>query len=331
MANYPHVGPYLPTRRLAGEHGDSIISLAFSAKGRYLASGSDDSTLVIWDVEDGNKLSSFRLDSRALSLVWDSHREDRLFVGCVDGTAAFIDKFQGAFVPILTGLHQTPVYALAVDPFAQPCRIGIGAGPQVHIATAISEFPHYATNSILPRPSTLPRGRVEGEDADDDRVRARSLHFTNRGRNLVVSYLNHGIVCWDVATSAQLWCIEPSHTHRHINASGFSAISPDEKEIAISNLSTGVDVYSLKSMTKTRSFIDTILPDTNYPIGVEFLANGSLVSSGSHTGRPCVWDKHSCGIFQVLEHGRELICGIQQEYLNSRISQCLRSLFDALQ
>ena len=94
MGNYSHIGPYLPTRRLAGEHGDSVISLAFSTKGRYLASGSDDSTLVIWDVEAGIKVSSFRLDSPALSLVWDSHREDRLFVGCMDGTAAFIDKLQ---------------------------------------------------------------------------------------------------------------------------------------------------------------------------------------------------------------------------------------------
>ena len=47
-------------------------------------------------------------------------------------------------MPILTGLRHTPVYALAVDPFAQPCRIAIGAGPEVHIATAISECFHFA-------------------------------------------------------------------------------------------------------------------------------------------------------------------------------------------
>lgn len=116
----------------------------------------------------------------------------------------------------------------------------------------------------------------------------------------------------------------------HTNASGFSAISLDEKEIAISNLSTGVDLYSLESMSKTRSFVDTILPDTNYPIAVEFLANGSLVSSGSHTGRVCLWDKHSCAIFQVLDHGREFIYRNQHRYLNSGITQYLLSLFDAL-
>ena len=84
-------------------------------------------------------------------------------------------------------------------------------------------------------------------------------------------------------------------------------------------------------MTKTRSFIDTIIPDTNYPIAVEFLANGSLVSSGSHTGRVCVWDKHSGAIFQVLDHGREFIYRIQQRYLNSGTAQCLLSLCGALQ
>ncbi|KAF8675478.1 hypothetical protein AX14_005116 [Amanita brunnescens Koide BX004] len=139
MVNRLHIGPYLPTHRLTGEHGDSVICLAFSANGRYLASGSDDATLVIWRVEDGIKLSSFRLDSPVLSLVWDSHRENRLFVGCLDGTAGFIDKFKGEIVPLLTGLCYTPVYALAVDPFTQPCWIAIGAGPEVHIAIAINQ------------------------------------------------------------------------------------------------------------------------------------------------------------------------------------------------
>ena len=98
------------------------------------------------------------------------------------------------------------------------------------IATDAIHKAHYATNSILPKPSIVSR-HVEGEEADD-RLRARSLHFTNRGRNLVVSYLNHGVVCatvinffsyshlygrcWDVAASAQLWYIEPNHAHRHM-------------------------------------------------------------------------------------------------------------------
>lgn len=105
MVNRPHIGPYLPTRRLTGEHGDSVICLAFSANARYLASGSDDATLVIWRVEDGIKLSSFRLDSPALSLVWDSHRENRLFIGCLDGTAGFIDKFKVLFQIICCNMH----------------------------------------------------------------------------------------------------------------------------------------------------------------------------------------------------------------------------------
>lgn len=42
-------------------------------------------------------------------------------------------------MPLLTGLRYTPVYALAVDPFTQPCRIAIGAGPEVHIAIAINQ------------------------------------------------------------------------------------------------------------------------------------------------------------------------------------------------
>ena len=38
----------------------------------------------------------------------------------------------------MTGMFQTPIYALAVDRSASPCRIALAAGPEIHLATAIN-------------------------------------------------------------------------------------------------------------------------------------------------------------------------------------------------
>lgn len=105
--------------------------------------------------------------------------------------------------PIQTGLDGAHVYAITVDTAAM--YVGISIGPEVHIARRLingqypscpSEFTHqcigaYVTNLILPVPPQLP-GSVK---TSDTRVRARSLEFIKSTNSLLVSYLNHGIVC----------------------------------------------------------------------------------------------------------------------------------------
>lgn len=77
----------------------------------------------------------------------------------------------------------------------------------------------------------------------------------------------------------------------------------DEKEIAVSDFRTGVNIYSLESLVKTRSFSDDIPNCTYYyPLSVKFLADGEFVMLGSNTGRVRVWDKHTGAIVQTLEH-----------------------------
>ena len=92
--SYLQSTPYLPIRRLTGEHKEPITYLAFSSTSNYLASASEDGVLVIWNILNGAQVSSVRFDSPVLSLVWDSRRQTRLFIGCVDGTAVYIDNYQ---------------------------------------------------------------------------------------------------------------------------------------------------------------------------------------------------------------------------------------------
>jgi len=95
--SYKQSTPYIPLRRLTGEHKERITSLAFSSGGDYLASASEDGVLVIWNIVNGAQVSSARFDSPVLSLAWDARRQTRLFIGCVDGTTVYIDNYQVIF------------------------------------------------------------------------------------------------------------------------------------------------------------------------------------------------------------------------------------------
>ena len=91
---YPRSAPYLPIRRLTGEHKEPITCLAFSLAGDYLASASEDGVLVIWNIASGAQVASIQFENPVSSLVWDSRYQARLFVGCLDGIAVYIDNYQ---------------------------------------------------------------------------------------------------------------------------------------------------------------------------------------------------------------------------------------------
>lgn len=50
---------------------------------------------------------------------------------------------------------------------------------------------NFTAAAMLPSPNELP---VRPANQHDEQVLAKSLHFVDHARNLIVSYLNHGIV-----------------------------------------------------------------------------------------------------------------------------------------
>lgn len=152
--SYSQSTPYLPIRRLTGEHKEPITCLAFSATGDYLASASEDGVLVIWNIANGAQVASIQFENPVLSLAWDSQHQARLFVGCSDGIAAYIDNYQvlscfpsrirlpltflqGPLIPILIDQLQTAVYAIAVSRRpSRLCHIALAAGQDVFLSAA---------------------------------------------------------------------------------------------------------------------------------------------------------------------------------------------------
>ncbi|KAF8347504.1 hypothetical protein F5887DRAFT_1072489 [Amanita rubescens] len=205
---------------------------------------------------------------------------------------------KGPLISILMDELLKPVYAIAVSRHLPVCHIALVAGSNVFLAAG--DNAEFRTIALL-RPFDL--------QFDGEKTCGRSLHFVERDKKLIVSYLHHGIFCWDVATLSRLWQILPGPTQNV----AFSAISPDEKEIAVSNYRMGVDIYSTESLVKTRSYADDIPIMLYYDLlSVNFLANGRFVTMGSHNGQVRIWDKHTGKIVQTLEHDQYLVKSIAE-------------------
>ncbi|KAG2740402.1 WD40 repeat-like protein [Suillus brevipes Sb2] len=270
-------------------HTDSISCLQFSPKGHLLASSGDDTRLIIWETSTGTIRHQITTPSPVFAMVWDPRFKSRLFCGCENGKTLLINHFQGPYHEVLTGTV-APVYALDIDTVTGYLAIGIGS--EVHVAQEISGDT-FATFSILPKPADF------SDMLPDNRVRPRSVHFLKNGSRLIVSYLNHGIICWDLKTRNALWHIVPPLSRRQI---GYAALSHNARYLIVSNMNIGMNLYALGEKEPLQSFLQPTNTGINFPLGVSFLHRGRAVICGSQTGSVKIWDTLSGEHLQTLEH-----------------------------
>ena len=77
--------PFVQLDILTQEHTNSINSLSFSTNGQYLASGGDDSVLMLWNALHGKLLYRLMLDAPIDAIIWHPIHSETLVIGLSNG------------------------------------------------------------------------------------------------------------------------------------------------------------------------------------------------------------------------------------------------------
>ncbi|KAL1944054.1 hypothetical protein VTO73DRAFT_3872 [Trametes versicolor] len=306
---------YMQFQELDGGHSDTVNCLVFSPTGAALASGGDDCALIIWNVAQGRLLYRLLFKSALDSVLWHPTQPDTVIVGCANGMLQQIQDFslmRSEAYDINVGARST-VHCLDYD--TNTGRLAIGMGEEVHVTR--ERTPNcYSGNVVFPPPPEPERL----SDKADQRLRAVALKFHDDGKSLIVSYLAHGIRCWDSDTRESLWNIPMPSATPNI---GGAAVSPDHRYIVVYNTVNGLDLYAVgvqkKPMAKMSYKLDKA-PRTKHSLQVSFIHKGHGIVCGTTSGKIRVWETRSGEPCQDLDHGENDIIQAVATTLHSKTS-----------
>ncbi|KAH7906047.1 WD40-repeat-containing domain protein [Hygrophoropsis aurantiaca] len=297
---------YVRVKTFQDGHSETINILAFSPCGTYLASGSEDQSLIIWRISDGTQLCRFTFDSSINFLVWHPALiiRNTVFCGTEDGVVYrmsdfSVTKFTGRAIKL--GVKGS-VHCLDFEPRTRVLAVGIANEVRLtrEMANDDTEGTFDATTKI-PQP-----GFSLEEGAQDRRIRPRRVHFFDGGRKLIVVYLNHGVIAWDLKQGSQVWRIPPAKDAPQMYVCyACSAISLDINALVVQTLHGGLYLYRLGRTKPIRKFPFIEETSYNYPLTVSFLHQGQAIVCGSNSGNVHIWKTHSGEVFQILTHNSQ--------------------------
>src|SRR6266567_4673103 len=85
----------MPIETIYRGHSDKVFAVAWSPGGRYIASGSRDTTVHVWDAVSGTRASIYRGHTNCLLSVAWSPAGKQLASGCTDGVVQVWHAFTG--------------------------------------------------------------------------------------------------------------------------------------------------------------------------------------------------------------------------------------------
>lgn len=271
--------------RLCGHTFDVVVCSAFNQDGRLLATGSEDNTAIIWDVESGRKrwtLSGHGYTARKKLLhkgpegttvvTWDDTGPKRCTVcfvgfsadrkhaitGSQDGTVKLWDLTTGKEVS--TVITQEPGFnSVAMSPDGQYIATGVSNGEVRFWSTS--------TGEIL---ATLP-GHTDA---------VVCIAFSPDGGRIATGSHDKTIRLWDVATGRERAVLQ-GHSD-HVTSVAFSL---DGNRLVSGSADTTLILWD----AQTGGQLQRLYGHTNVVSSVAFSPDGSRVISGSWDERVKVW------------------------------------------
>ncbi|KAI6135269.1 WD40-repeat-containing domain protein, partial [Pisolithus thermaeus] len=267
-------------------HQAPINCAAFSEDGSCLGTGGDDGYILLWSVGRGTLDQHIKTTQGPItSLRWlhNNENDGRLFLASAgaDGT-----------------LHVRSIFSNLVGLFRQfsmlACDLTYSklASEQdlMRAHTPRQAFPlrYFIVDPVPSQPSR--------------RALARSCHFFNNGKSLMVCFLDSKeVIAWDVGSWTRIW------RHKLVTRIGSTAYHDATQSLLVWNLHDRVDIYRIcDSPTERLLHVQKLCIKMRESriCGVQFDAAGSTVIVGGDNGEVSVWNVESAKPIQVLSHGK---------------------------
>ncbi|KAF5313343.1 hypothetical protein D9611_008600 [Ephemerocybe angulata] len=313
------------------DHADPISDVAFSDDGLYLASADNSGLLLITALapSDGKRgsLAKYYFKDSITCLMWipQSHC---LYIGLSNCELHFLslDKrteeklYFSSFAP--EGYSEMSkdwksniqLSCLSLEPSSARLAIGISVlAVVIKVGDPFKAGHHEEISSLgwLDRALLLkpPPTKLEKE--------VRSIHLLPGGQELLVTFYEAGIACFNVETCSELWRIDPES-----DRIGRSAVDSANRFIVCSNLFDGFDIYDLKYRKYKRTIQNKYDKDQNAVLPVLFVNNDSDILTGSTKGKVMVASVTDDSKVTRLDHGAEMIQSIVrvQAFVRTRSS-----------
>jgi WD40 repeat protein/tRNA A-37 threonylcarbamoyl transferase component Bud32 len=260
----------VPLRATLRGHDGPVMSMAFAPDGRLLATGSDDTSLRLWDAATGKQQAVLPGHSSAVVGVAFAHSGEFLVSGDSDGTLRLWNVATRDEGPALPH-HQGNLRRLALSPDDRTLAVGGGAQGV--------ELWDLETRSI--------RQTLAGRHGS-----VFAIAFAPDGQTLATGDANGSIHLWDPATGTE------RATFR-ADSIGLRALTfaPDSKTLA--SAGTGdKDVKRWRVSTQER--VATFDTYANPALNLAISPDGHLLATGSRDGTVKVWDVSAARVLATL-------------------------------
>ncbi|KAB0242961.1 protein kinase [Microcystis aeruginosa EAWAG127a] len=288
ISNFPS-GNFLE-KTLTG-HSDSVLSVAYSPDGRYLASGSGDNTIKIWEVATGKELRTLTGHSSGVYSVVYSPDGRYLASGGGDNTIKIWEVATGKQLRTLTG-HSSRSLSVVYSPDSRYL-----ASASIDNSIKIWEV---ATGKEL---RTL-TGHFSG---------VYSVVYSPDSRYLASASADNTIKIWEVATGKELRTLTG-----HSDSVWSVVYSPDGRYLASANADNTIKIWEVATGKQLR----TLTGHSNSVPSVAYSPDGRYLASGSWDDTIKIWEvatgkqlrtltDHSSGFWSVgySPDGRHLASG----------------------